>query len=181
MKRAIPAAVVLLALLAGTAEACHRGGAAIHTTKSTALNGATLELPDRAGPVRFDSGSAYIIQGGDTFHVRIEIASNEQQRERGLMFRTAMPDTSGMLFIYPTPQQGSFWMLDTPLPLSIAFADSAGVIFHIVDMEPCVQEMSWECPTYDSGGEFQYALEMKKGYFKERGVTSGAKLSWSGK
>ncbi|MEJ2216889.1 MAG: DUF192 domain-containing protein [Gemmatimonadota bacterium] len=175
MRGAIPA-VVVLALLAGTGEACHRGGETIHTTTSMTLNGSKLELPDRAGPVEFDSGSAYIIQGSDSFHIRIEIANNEDQRERGLMFRTSMPDTSGMLFIYPSPQQGSFWMLDTPLPLSIAFADSTGAIFNILDMEPCVKEMSWECPTYDSGGRFQYALEMKKGYFDERGIKAGAKI-----
>lgn len=179
MRRAIPA-VVVLALLAGTGQACHRDGEKIHTTNSITPNGSKLELPDRAGPVHFDSGSASIITGSDTFHILIEIANNEQQRERGLMFRTSMPDTSGMLFIYPSPREGSFWMLDTPLPLSIAFADSTGVIFHIVDMDPCVKEMSWECPTYDSGGPFEYALEMNKGYFKDRGIESGAKIVWRG-
>lgn len=178
MRRAIPA-VVVLALLTGTGEACH-GGETFHVTTSMTPNGSKLALPDRAGPVDFDSGSAYIIQGSDTFHVRIEIADNEAQRERGLMFRTSMPDTSGMLFIYSSPQQGSFWMLDTPLPLSIAFADSTGVIFNILDMEPCVKEMSWECPTYDSGGRFQFALEMTKGYFKERRIESGARIVWRG-
>lgn len=178
MRRAIPATVVVLALLTGTGQACHRDGEKIHTTNSVTPNGSKLELPDRAGPVHFDSGSASIIAGGDTFHIRIEIANNDEQRERGLMFRTSMPDTSGMLFIYPSPREGSFWMLDTPLPLSIAFADSTGVIFHIVDMDPCVEEMSWECPTYDSGGAFEYALEMNKGYFAKRGIKAGAKIVW---
>jgi uncharacterized membrane protein (UPF0127 family) len=63
--------------------------------------------------------------------VRVEIADDPQERARGLMFRESLPADTGMLFLYETPRESSFWMKNTYLRLDIVFMDARGVIRYI--------------------------------------------------
>ena len=54
-----------------------------------------------------------------------ELADDPELRARGLMERAELAPDHGMLFVYPDEAQRSFWMKNTPLPLSIAFIDHA--------------------------------------------------------
>ena len=85
--------------------------------------------------------------------VRVEIADNAFERARGLMYRTALAEDRGMLFI----------------PLSIAFISSKGRIVDIQDMKP----LDDDPPHYVSAKPAQYALEVNQGFFEERGVKVG--------
>jgi uncharacterized membrane protein (UPF0127 family) len=102
-------------------------------------------------------------------NVRItaEVAATREDRSRGLMHRESLPEDHGMLFIYPEEAPLAFWMRNTSLPLSIAFADGGGRIFRIADMEP-----HSEAPV-PSGRPARYALEMNRGWFGRRGVFVG--------
>lgn len=99
-----------------------------------------------------------------------EIAATPETRERGLMFRYDMKDAEGMLFVFPTAQRQSFWMKNTPLPLSIAFIDARGVILNIRDMTPFTTD------GHPSEGEALYALEMNRGWFAQRGIKAGDRV-----
>jgi uncharacterized protein len=59
-------------------------------------------------------------------------------------------------------------MRNTYIPLSIAFIAPDGRIVNIEDMKPQTDETHW------SRGPAMYALEMKKGWFAERGIGPGA-------
>ncbi|MGI8865953.1 MAG: DUF192 domain-containing protein, partial [Rubrobacteraceae bacterium] len=75
----------------------------------------------------------------------------------------------GMLFVYPDEREMSFWMKNTLIPLSIAYIDSEERIVDIQDMKAMDDE-----PThYVSAEPAQYALEVNKGFFDERGVEVG--------
>jgi uncharacterized membrane protein (UPF0127 family) len=99
--------------------------------------------------------------------VRVELADEPAERERGLMFRSALPDGQGMLFVYPDERPRGFWMKDTPLPLSIAYIDSAGRVVHLADMTPLSTEI------VPSGAPARYALEVPQGWFARNGVRVG--------
>ncbi|MBC7779006.1 MAG: DUF192 domain-containing protein [Proteobacteria bacterium] len=99
-----------------------------------------------------------------------EVAAAPETRERGLMFRYQMKDDEGMLFVFPSAQRQSFWMKNTPLPLSIAFVDARGVILNIRDMMPFTTE------GHPSDGEALYALEMNRGWFAQRGIKAGDRI-----
>ena len=106
---------------------------------------------------------------GAEVKVRVEIPDNASEFRRGLMYRTALPKDRGMLFIFEEEQKLSFWMKNTLIPLSIAFIDSEGRIVDIQDMKP----LDDDPPHYVSAKPAQYALEVNKGFFEERGVEVG--------
>ena len=72
---------------------------------------------------------------GTELSVRAEIADTDETRTRGLMFRKSLPEGEVMLFVFDRDQVLSFWMMDTLLPLSIAYIASDGSILEIHDME----------------------------------------------
>ena len=153
--------------------ACDRG-----TTTTVTPNGSRLELPAGVQAVDFALGSVEIrTAGGQTHTLRVEIAETDAQRERGLMYRTRMPEDAGMIFIYPAEQpDGAFWMYNTLIPLSIAYADSAGVIVNVLEMEPCESDFASLCDNYPAGAPFQYALEANQGYFMQHGIRPGDRI-----
>ena len=97
----------------------------------------------------------------------IEIADDAGERERGLMFRDDLPENHGMLFVFERPERLSFWMRNTFIPLSIAFIAADGRIVNIEDMAPQTETSHW------SRGPALYALEMRRGWFAERGIRDG--------
>lgn len=102
--------------------------------------------------------------------VQVEIAANGTDRAQGLMHRDAMPAEEGMLFIYPDEAPRSFWMKNTRIPLSIAFADNTGKIVRIADMAP------FDTDRTQSLYPARYALEMNLGWFETNAVKPGDKL-----
>lgn len=110
-----------------------------------------------------------------TKSIRAEIADEENERMTGLMFRTKMPENEGMLFIFENERVLAFWMKNTRIPLTIAYADRLGKIVDIQDMEPA-SEMDMNPRTYPSAQPAQFALEMNKGWFKKNGVNIGDKI-----
>lgn len=142
----------------------------------TTPNGSRLELPQGVEAVQFPAGTVQIQSGGTTHTLRAEFATTPAQRERGLMYRTSMPEDAGMLFIYPDEQEGGFWMYNTLIPLGIAYADGEGVIFQITQMEPCESPYASMCPTYPARAPFRYALEVNPGYYAARGIQPGDRI-----
>ena len=112
-----------------------------------------------------DDGRVRLTVGGEAFDV--ELAVTPEQRRQGLMFREQLGEREGMLFVFDEEQTVSFWMRDTPLPLSIAFIDARGVIVHVADMVPYS-----EAPV-PSRYPVRYALEVNKGALERAGIEVG--------
>ena len=55
--------------------------------------------------------------------ITAELASKPREVQTGMMFRTNIVETEGMLFIFGQPQRASFWMKNCPKPLSCAYLD----------------------------------------------------------
>ena len=103
--------------------------------------------------------------------VAAEVAATPDQRTIGLMYRFSLPADHGMLFVFPEPQPLSFWMRNTYIPLSIAYIDAEGRILNVVEMAPRSDA------THPSRGEALYALEMRKGWFADKGVGPGTRVT----
>lgn len=101
----------------------------------------------------------------------VETAVSAAEQQQGFMNRKHIPDGTGMIFIYGRDSKLSFWMKNTPHPLSIAFIDSQGNIREIRDMQPFSME------TISSTHSVRYALEVPQGYFSRAGIGIGDKLT----
>lgn len=108
------------------------------------------------------------------------LAQSDQQRQQGLSNRTDLSGYDGMLFAFPADTTSTFWMKDTPLPLSIAWFDQAGRFVSSTDMEPCLNRPAAECPTYAATGPYRYALEVERGQLAAQGIGPGALVSVGG-
>ncbi len=107
------------------------------------------------------------------------LAETAEQQARGLMNRTDLGGYDAMLFRFSDDTTTSFWMKDTPLPLSIAFFDSTGGFVSTVDMTPCIHQPT--CPTYGAAGPYRYALEVPQGALPRLGIGPGTRLVLNGR
>jgi uncharacterized membrane protein (UPF0127 family) len=105
------------------------------------------------------------------YPVSAEVAQTPDQRALGLMFRFSLPADHGMLFVFPEPQPLGFWMRNTYIPLSIAYIDADGRIVNVADMAPRDES------SHPSNGPALYALEMRKGWFADKGLGPGARVT----
>jgi len=99
-----------------------------------------------------------------------EVAATDDTRSQGLMHRRILPENRGMLFVFRQSAQHAMWMMNTYIPLSVAFLDERGVIINIEDMKPHTQD------THPAAKPARYALEMNKGWFAKRGIEPGARI-----
>ena len=109
---------------------------------------------------------------GTTTIVKAEVAQKEEERNYGFMNRKNIPDGTGMLFVFEKEQILSFWMKNTPHPLSIAYIDSRGKIRNIYDMTP------FSLTPIKSTSSVRYALEVPQGWYKENNINVGDIVSW---
>ena len=105
-----------------------------------------------------------------TGNLEVEVASNKAQRSLGLMNRASMPESRGMLFVYPAPAYFCMWMKNTKIPLSVAFIDAQGMVINIEDMAP--QTETNHCTQRNA----TYALEANRGWFAKHGVSAGSQI-----
>ena len=100
-----------------------------------------------------------------------QLARTPEQRQIGLMHRREMPQTEGMLFVFEQPGVQCFWMKNTLIPLTAAFIDDTGRIVNLADMKPL--DESSHC----SSEPVRYVLEMNQGWFAERHIQAGHRLT----
>ena len=98
---------------------------------------------------------------------KAEVADTPVLQQRGLMFRQALKEDHGMVFVFAKPERYCMWMKNTPLALSVAFIDLKGRILNIESMEPFTET------SHCARSPVTYALEMEKGWFHQRGIGVG--------
>jgi uncharacterized membrane protein (UPF0127 family) len=100
----------------------------------------------------------------------VEVAATDAHRTTGLMHRRMLPESRGMLFVFPDVALHSMWMMNTYVPLSVAFLDRDGTIINIADMQPQTQN------PHGAARPAQYALETTQGWFARHGIKPGTKV-----
>ena len=159
--------LVVLVLPACTGGETPRPSAALTRSASASVS---PSAPPLQPSEPFDRTLVVLSDGDDEVELPVYDAAGPAARQRGLMEREDLPDGTGMVFRFPEETSGAFWMWQTPLPLSIAFFDADGAIVALLDMQPCLQPPSSECPRYDPGASYVGALEVEQGTFDELGV-----------
>jgi uncharacterized protein len=102
----------------------------------------------------------------------VEMATTDQERETGLMYRKQMPDGQGMLFDFKPEQTVSMWMKNTYIPLDMIFIRADGSILRIAEnTEPLSTRI------ISSGGLVTAVLEVNGGTARKLGIAPGDKVA----
>ncbi|MBU1326293.1 MAG: DUF192 domain-containing protein [Alphaproteobacteria bacterium] len=101
----------------------------------------------------------------------VEIADDDEERQRGLMFRQPLADDRGMLFQFPEAAERGFWMRNTPSPLDIVYIGADGRIVSIARHTTPYSES-----TYPSNGPAKGVLETRAGRMDEIGAQPGDQI-----
>lgn len=111
---------------------------------------------------------------GQTFVV--ELADTDNSRAMGLMYREALAENAGMLFIFPTTQKRAFWMKNTLIPLDIIYFDQNRKLVSISENTPPCKNTNTRCPNYPSAKAAKYVLEINAGLSQKHGFKAGDEL-----
>jgi len=129
---------------------------------ATALSALSQEAQTNLPRVKLSAGM---------HQIDAQVALTPEQREIGLMFRKAMPQHEGMLFVFERPAVQCFWMMNTLLPLTAAFVADDGTIVTLADMKPMTTD------SHCSDKPVRFVLEMNQGWFAKKGLKAGYKLA----
>ena len=105
---------------------------------------------------------------------RVEVARSDAEWSKGLMFRTAMGANEGMIFVGRPPQQASFWMKNTVIPLDIVFVGPDKRILNIG-----ANAVPYSLDPVPSIGPVIAVLELNGGRAAQLGIGPGDKVDWS--
>jgi uncharacterized protein len=107
----------------------------------------------------------------------VEIADDDAERARGLMFRDSLERGRGMLFLHEAEQPLAYWMKNTRIPLDILYFDSnRKLVSQQRDVPPCTA--GDRCPPYPSRAPARYVLELNAGEAARLGVRDGIQLKF---
>ena len=127
------------------------------------------------GPVCGQTASLQTVEiatKGGTQSFLVEIAANDEERARGLMYRKELPEGRGMLFDFKREQEVGFWMKNTYIPLDMIFIRADGTIRRIAaNTEPLSERM------VPAGGPVRYVLEVIGGTARKLGIEPGDKVT----
>jgi len=138
--------------------ACALFIAAAISLSSTAVRAATVTFP--ASP--------------DAPRLFVEVADDEPERRRGLMFRESLPQGRGMWFVFERAGPLAFWMKNVKFPIDIIFLDDERYIVKIWKaVAPC---LTGPCPNYPSIVPARYVLEAPAGFCDDYRITEGQRV-----
>jgi uncharacterized membrane protein (UPF0127 family) len=101
----------------------------------------------------------------------VELATNDAERSRGLMFRRELPEGRGMLFDFERDQPVGFWMHNTYISLDMIFIRGDGSILRIAEnTEPLSDRL------IPSGGPIRAVLEVIAGTAHKLGIAPGDRV-----
>ena len=129
--------------------------------------------PDETGDLK---SQVISLPGGGQILAQVVMSRGEMAR--GMMFREALPQGRGMLFVHAKPAPYVYWMSNVKVPLDIIFMDSSRHIVEIsADTPPCTKKPA-ECPVYGGHTSEQFVLELRAGEAQRLGLRQGQTLSF---
>jgi uncharacterized membrane protein (UPF0127 family) len=114
-------------------------------------------------------------QEGRELTFQVEVADTPAKREQGLQYRRELALDRGMIFLFPTESEHSFWMKNTPIPLDMIFINREGKIIGIVEQATPFSTDSRSVP-----GASQFVLEINGGLAKRHGIRAGDTVRFHG-
>lgn len=114
-----------------------------------------------------------VVVGARTL-ISATLADSDQERQQGLSGTKALPENSGMWFVFPTSSKQGFWMKDMKYPIDIVWISEKGTVVAITEnLKPDSYPQVSYSPT-----PVMYVLEIAAHTAKQYGITVGTTLSF---
>jgi uncharacterized membrane protein (UPF0127 family) len=114
--------------------------------------------------------------------VKLEVAETAREIEDGLMYRTSMPETQGMVFLFHPPRGVAFWMYHTLIPLDMIFIKDGKIQKICKDVPPCKNKdpQGKDCDVYPDRNLIQASevIEVNGGFCDRHGVKEGDEVKF---
>lgn len=142
------------------------------TTRDTAESTSSNSAPASANFTK-EGEVTFWRDGKKIRKIDVEIAENQAERSKGLMYRPYIPDSVGMLFIFEQSAPQGFWMKNTSIPLDIIYVDENKKIVSIAkNTKPYSEE------SIPSLGNAQYVVEVNAGFSERNNIITGDAISF---
>jgi len=125
----------------------------------------------QSAEIKFKQSSLVVVTGAREIKFDVELALNDAERARGLMFRDKLGPYDGMLFDFYQEAPVSFWMKNTLIPLDMVFIAGDGTIRHIH-----ANAVPHSTDTVPSEFPVRAVLEINGGSAKLLGIKPGDKV-----
>jgi len=119
-------------------------------------------------------GTLEIISKSGVHPFTVELATTDEERSRGLMFRKELPEGRGMLFDFEHDQPVAFWMHNTYISLDMIFIRGDGRILRIAENTAPMSDK-----LIPSGGPVRAVLEVIAGSARKLGIAPGDRVAGS--
>jgi len=127
--------------------------------------------PESPAQTSVNAGQNLQVSAEATFHenikIQLEVARTQEQQQMGLMYRPALANNRGMLFVFPTAQSVKFWMKNVPVALDMVFLQNGVVQYIQASAPPCDGE---PCSTYGPNVPIDQVIELRSGRAAELGL-----------
>ncbi|HVN69637.1 MAG TPA: DUF192 domain-containing protein [Candidatus Binatia bacterium] len=107
----------------------------------------------------------------------LEVARTEAQREHGLMNRTSVPPHTGMIFVFDSDDEISFWMKNTLVSLDMIFVAADGTVRKVFARVPVVAPALPDDRIPLESAQGEYVIELHAGEAAADGIAPGIKLA----
>ena len=125
----------------------------------------------QSAEIKFKHSSLVIATGAREIKFDVELALNDAERARGLMFRDKLGPYDGMLFDFYQEAPVSFWMKNTLIPLDMVFIAGDGTVKHVH-----ANAVPLSTDPVPSGSPVRAVLEINGGSAKLLGIKTGDKV-----
>jgi uncharacterized membrane protein (UPF0127 family) len=125
---------------------------------------------------RSSAEAVFSREGEELASLSLEVADSERERRTGLMNRTSLENGTGMIFVWNSSAERSFWMKNTYIPLDMIFIDSDGKVLNVEEAEPQPKASESELEIYRSEGEAMYVVETVQGFSARNNISRGSEV-----
>ncbi len=105
--------------------------------------------------------------------IYLEVPQTPEQIAKGLMYRTIVPRSRGLLFEFESPKIVQLSMQNILIPLDIIFLKDEQIQLINVAVPPCLSE---NCPTYSSTTDVNQVIELAGKRVLDLGLKIGERL-----
>lgn len=110
-------------------------------------------------------------EGSISSDFTMEVVASPESRAKGLMFRRSIGIDEGMIFLFPSEEEHSFWMKNTLIPLDMIFVSHDWKVVGIIENVPPLTE---DHRTVAAPSKF--VLEFAAGTAKKVGIVRGSQV-----